>query len=229
MQKTAKRTDCAIIIILVLIAVLIFFFVMTRNEGSEIQSGQVTVESFNGRPMGVMPGSPSEAVVLERFPDSPVSYYTGFAELYTALDSKKIDGFVTSEIALRQMARNGLNVTWLPESLDTRYRYFGFARTEKGEELCEQMNELLEGLKEDGTMAAMEDIWYGEDESLKVLDDSGLTGENGTIHVGVSAMDEPYNYVKENKLTGFNMDIVTRFAKKYGYDVEYTDTDPQGC
>ena len=126
------------------------------------------------------------------------------------------------------MAKSHQDVTWLPEALDTRYRYFGFAKTEKGEELCEQMNDLLEDLNEDGTMAAMEDIWYGDDETLKVIDESGLTGENGTLHVGISAMDEPFNYVRNNKYTGFNNDIVTRFAKRYGYRIEYTDTEPQG-
>lgn len=126
------------------------------------------------------------------------------------------------------MAKSHQDVNWLPEPLDTRYRYFGFAKTKKGEDLCEEMNDLLEDLNEDGTMAKMEEIWYGDDESLKVLDDSGLTGENGTIHVGISARDEPYNHLKDNKYTGFNNDIVTRFAKRYGYAIEYTDTDPHG-
>lgn len=151
MRKTAKRTDLAIIIILAIIALLIFFAAKTGKDSPAGEPEEVTLESINGRPLGAQPGSPSEAVISERFPDSPISYSTGFPELYTALTSKKIDGFVSSEVALRQMAKNHQDVTWLPEPLDTRYRYFGFARTEKGEDLCEEMNELLEDLNEDGT------------------------------------------------------------------------------
>lgn len=228
MRKTAKRTDTAIIFTFVIMVVLIFISVRVQDNAPAVLSEQVSLDSYNGKPLGVQPGSPSEAVVVKRFPDSPLSYFNGFPELYTALTTKKIDGFVTSEIALKQMLRSGLNVAWFPEPLDVRYRYFGFPKTKKGEDLCGEMNDLLKDLKEDGTMAEMETIWYSEDESLKVLDDSGLTGENGTLHIGVSAMDEPYNYVKDNKLTGFNMDIVTRFAKRFGYAVEYFDTDPQG-
>ena len=88
------------------------------------------------------------------------------------------------------------------------------------------MDEMLLEYQDDGTMEEIEGIWYGDDESLKVIDDSGLTGENGTLQVGICATDEPYNYYRGDKLTGFNVDLVTRFARRYGYALEYTDTNP---
>ena len=228
MRKKARQTDTVIIIVFVIIAAFLFFSAKSRNSSSGPRQDPVSLEDFNGKTMGTIPGAPSEPVIAERFPDSPLAYYTGFSELYAALITNKIDGFVMTEVTLRQMAREHLNVTWFPEVLQTRYRYFGFPKTPQGEKLCAQMDEMLAEFRADGTLAAMEEIWYGDDEAEKVLDDSGLTGENGTLNVGVSATDEPYNYVRDNRLTGLNIDIMTRFARRFGYAVNYTDTDPQG-
>jgi len=186
------------------------------------------VDSYNGRTLGTMPGSQFEAVTTERFPDSPLEYYSGVPELYAALSTKKIDGFVMSEVTMRQMSKQNPDAVWLPEVLNTRYRYLAFAKTEKGERLCAQMNELLAEYRADGTMDQMEEIWYGDDDSAKDLETSQESGGGEILHVGVSATDEPYNYIKDNELTGFNIDLVTRFAKKYGYQIEYTDMAPEG-
>ena len=130
-----------------------------------------------------------------------------------------------SEVTLRQMKREHLNVGWFPEALNTRNRYFGFAKTAKGEKLCAQMDEMLAEFNADGTISRIEEIWYGDDETIKVVDTSGLTGENGTLNIGVSSTDEPYNYIRDNRMTGLNIDIITRFARRYGYAIHYTDTE----
>ena len=228
MNKTARRTDR--IILAILLTILIFaavsFFSPEKTENPE--PPLLSADDYNGKTLGAIPGSQFEAVTIKRFPNSPLTYYTGIPELYAALSTGKIDGYVASVISLQQMLRQGLNITSLPEVLNTRYRYFGFAKTEKGEKLRAQMNEMLAELKDDGTLDRLENIWYGDDDTLKVVDDTGLTGENGTLSIGVSAMDEPYNYVKDNRLTGLYIDIVTRFARRFGYAIEYTDTEPQG-
>lgn len=228
MHSRVRRTDIVIIVALVLITLAVLAPRMIDVPQKASEKSTATLLSYNGKTMGTMAGSQFEAVTVDKFPDSPLAYYTGIPELYAALITGKVDGFVMSEVTLRQMAREHLNVVWLPEVLNTRYRYFGFAKTKKGEKLCAQMDEMLSEFKSDGTMQQLENIWYGEDDTIKVVDASGLTGENGILHVGVSATDEPYNYVRENQMTGFNIDIVTRFAQRYGYAIEYTDTEPSG-
>ena len=98
-EKTAKRTVLAIIIILVLTALLIIFSAAARKNSPETVSAPAALDDFNGKPMGAMPGSSAEEVIRERFPASPIIYYTGYSELYTALTSQKIDAYVTSHPA----------------------------------------------------------------------------------------------------------------------------------
>ena len=226
MQKQSKRTDIAIVIVLIAIIAFIFLSIHTRDSASDAQTEPIPMEQYNGKTLGAMPGSLSEDIIIERFPNSPILYYTATPELYTALVKGKIDGFVSSRVILSQLAKEHNDITWFPEVLRTGYRYLGFPKTAKGEKLCAQMDEMLLEYQDDGTMEEIESIWYGDDESLKFIDDSDLTGENGTLKVGICATDEPYNYYKGNKLTGFNVDLVTRFARRYGYALEYTDTNP---
>ena len=73
MKKTARRTDRAIIIALVAIAVIILISAKTNNKPPETEPDTVLLESYNGKPMGVMPGSPSEDVTAEYFPNSTIT------------------------------------------------------------------------------------------------------------------------------------------------------------
>ena len=226
MRKQSRRTDIAIVIVLVAIVVFTFLSARTRESASDAQTEPIPMEEYDGKTMGAMPGSLSEDIIVERFPNSPILYYTTTPELYAALVTGKIDGFVSSRTILRELAKAHNDITWFPEVLRTGYRYLGFPKTAKGEKLRAQLNEMLLAYQDDGTMDALESVWYGDDDSLKVVDDSGLTGENGTLKVGICATDEPYNYYEGDKLTGFNVDLVTRFARRYGYALEYTDTNP---
>ena len=225
MRKKSRRTDIVIVIVLIAIVVFTVLSANKRDSASDGQAVPITMEQYDGKTLGAMPGSLSEDIAVERFPNSPIQYYTGTPDLCTALLTGKIDGFVSSRIILEQLAKENNNITWFPEVLRTGYRYMGFPKTAKGEKLRAQLDEMLLAYQADGTMEQIEGIWYGDDESLKVVDDSGLTGENGTLQVGICATDEPYNYYSGQKLTGFNVDLVNRFARRYGYALEYTDTN----
>ncbi|MBQ1406595.1 MAG: ABC transporter permease subunit [Eubacterium sp.] len=187
----------------------------------------VPAMSYNGKRLGTITGSIYENDTLNHFPESEVLYYSGVPELYTALRTEKIDGFVMSTITMSHLARQHDDITWLPELLSTRYRSFGFTKDQDGESLRDQFDEMLAELKEDGTLEELKEIWYGTDDSLKVIDTSGLTGENGTLNVGINTQDEPYIYVSntdDKSILGFNIDIVTRFARRYGYKLKYHNT-----
>ena len=85
MKKTARRTGIAILAVLILLAAYVLLRAAPWRSASAPESEPVPLESYNGKPLGVIPGGLSEAVTLERFPDSPYVYYTGLSELYTAL------------------------------------------------------------------------------------------------------------------------------------------------
>ena len=101
------------------------------------------------------------------------------------------------------------------------------ARTTQGEGARDQFNAFLRKIKADGTYDQIDATWFGTDESKKVVDMSGLTGENGTIRVVTTSTDEPFSYIKDGKHVGYDIDVAVRFCRAYGYALEIGDVDFQ--
>ena len=110
MRQKSRRTDIVIIIAILVIAVLAVVCSRQGDDDSVGKAASATLERYNGKTLGTMPGSHYEADTAKHFLDSPVAYYSGVPELYAALITEKIDGFVMSDVTLRQMEREHLNI-----------------------------------------------------------------------------------------------------------------------
>ena len=52
-------------------------------------------------------------------------------------------------------------------------------------------------------------------------DITGFTGENGTLSVAVEGGYEPFSFVSNGHLAGYDVDFVCRFCRAYGYTPEF--------
>ncbi len=63
------------------------------------------------------------------------------------------------------------------------------------------------------------------DESKKTVDLSALTGENGTLTFATSTdTGEPFAYMNNGSLVGYDIDVAVHFCKEYGYGLELVNT-----
>ena len=90
------------------------------------------------------------------------------------------------------------------------------------EQLREEMNEFLSDSMADGTLDAIEERWYSEDETGKALDFSALSGENGTIVFGTKT-SVPFSYKTDTAYAGIVPDLLLQFCRRYGYKIEFMD------
>jgi ABC-type amino acid transport substrate-binding protein len=68
--------------------------------------------------------------------------------------------------------------------------------------------------------------WMGADESAKtVLDISMLPATKGTLNMVTEADYEPFNYFKEGKVVGLDIDIAADFCKAKGYALNLEVTE----
>ena len=74
------------------------------------------------------------------------------------------------------------------------------------------MNDFLQKLHDNGTYDEIVAKWFGNDESTKHVDDSGLTGENGTLRYITASTMQPFSYIENGKNAGIEVDIITRFC-----------------
>ena len=206
--------------------------VMVRDSGAMSagdEDSSVHWQDYDGMRIGVITGTLMEDIAKEKFPNSEHLYFNSYPDLCTALLSKKVDAFLADEPNLKTIHFEQPEIDYIKDRIESNAYSFAFRKDDPKEaELCDEFNDFLEKIKEDGTLQEIEDIWLGIDEDKQTVDMSDLGGENGTIRVVTTSTDMPWSYVKDGKNVGYDIDLVTRFCRDRGYALELTDVDFSG-
>ena len=183
-------------------------------------------QSYNGKRIGVLTGGLMETVALKYFPDSEYMYLTNYPDCVAALMAGKIDAYLADEPELKAAHAENPQIDYIRERITNQEYSFAFRKNDpKSAALCEELNAFLAQCRKDGTLQEIDDIWFGDDEDRKVVDMSGLTGENGKIRVVTTSTDMPFSYIKDGKNVGYDIDLVVRFCRYAGYQLELGDVD----
>ena len=228
-MKKLKRTDFIIIAVVLLLVASIVLSVIVNSKGGKTTAEQpaeeqkpATYDDYNGKRMGIRTGSSFEKLTLEYFPDSEYSYYDTDSDLVTALSSNKIDGFLDDEPVAKMIHLEHGDVNLITNHLVDDDYCFGFQKdTERSNKLRTEFNETLGNLQKSGELDKMNEKWFSQDDSVKTYDDSPLTGENGTILVCVIPDKVPFSYMAGTDLVGYNIELLTIFAREHGYKLEF--------
>ncbi len=190
------------------------------RSGEASGGGQVITElsQLNGKRIAVSTGSTFDEIVDSNFQGAQKLYYNNYADMAEALKQNKLDGFLVDEPVIRVLSTEVSGVTWLPDMLRKDDYAIAMAKTDKGARLQKEMNEYLAKIRSDGTLQEIEDIWFGTDEAAQTVEDpANLPAVNGTIEYAGAPGMEPLSYMKNNRLMGYEVDLVTRFCREYGY------------
>lgn len=179
-----------------------------------------------GKNIGVLTGSIYDEITAEYIKDAKVFYYNNQSDMLQALKAKKIDAFACDLPIAATMHNIDSSASYISEFLvDSNYGYI-FAKDENGAFLQGQMNEFLADFESQGMFDTLNDIWLGTDESKKtVIPVSELESTNGIIHLATCTILDPFVYVKDGEIVGYDIDIITRFCREYGYGIEISDMD----
>ncbi len=205
--------------------------ITVASEDSNVDSDslQALAIRFAGKSIGVQIGTVFDAVINQYIPEATVEYYNSNADMALALKTGKISAYIADEPMARLLCQTYTDqyITGIFE--ECPYAYVYPKGTEKTAVIRAQMNEFLAKIKADGTIRSIDAIWFGDDESQKVVDTSDLTGENGTLEFSmISAVGAPFVYVKDNSYVGYDVDIAVRFCREYGYGIHITDSNVGG-
>ena len=167
-----------------------------------------------------------ETVAHTYFPDSEYMYFTGYPDCIAALLAGKIDAYLGDEPGLKSVHAEQPKIDYIRERITNQEYSFAFRKNDpKSAALCEELNAFLAKCHQDGTIQELDDIWFGVDEDRKVVDMSDLTGDNGIIRVVTTSTDMPFSYIKDAKNVGYDIDLVVRFCRYAGYQLELGDVD----
>ena len=178
-----------------------------------------------GTRLGILTGSVFDALTQEAFPEGALLYYNNIPDMAYSVTNGQLDAFMVDEPVARYMELEYPAVTHIPQLMSETDYAFAFPKSPEGGRLRDEMNEFLTGLRADGTLAELDSLWFGPEEEKKVIDLSGLTGENGTLHLATNTENPPFSYLANGQIVGYEIDIAARFCAAYGYDLEIHNMD----
>ena len=230
MNKLKKADYIIIAVIVILIAGIVLATVLsgksdTDNPGNgNTSSGTITMEDFNGRIMGIRTGSSFEQPTIDNFPNSEYQYFDTSTDLMMALQGDKIDGFMEDEPVAKMMCINNHDLAYFKDPVVVDNYSFAFPKdSEKADKQLQQFNEMLKEFWASGEIDRMIYKWMEGPESERTIDKSGITGENGELLIALPNDCPPFSYYYNNELTGYAIELCTRFAQKYGYSLKFEE------
>lgn len=188
---------------------------------------QRTLADFENATLGIFSGSSFDSLAKERFPHAKRQYYTLVPDMILAVEQGKIDGYITETTYVTAAIWEGAKIEAVKEVIAHTSAGFIFQKDHSKDELREQMNAFIRKSEENGTLAELQEKWFAKTEPTGKLDFASLTGENGTLRIGVAPDLKPISYIKDGEATGYEMEMLVMFAKEYGYklDISYVTFD----
>lgn len=196
---------------------------LTRKKIAEQQTSRIdTLDDLADKSVGVITGTTYAEVARERWPEGEIAFFDTVPAMIEALLNRKVSA-VLLDWPIAQTLVNSTSGLYILDEYLSSDRYGAiFAKTEGGIALRDQFNEFLS--KRADVVDEVKKIWFGDDESLMVMEPvTSLPAINGTLRFASECTTPPFSYVKEGQVVGFEVDLVARFCKEYGYALEIYD------
>lgn len=219
-MKAFKKVMCFAL----LLAVVLTLVGCAGNKNDAPQS-ITDISQLSGCDIGIQTGSTFDVMADEYIDDAQKKYYESFADMAVAVTQGKISAFLVDEPIARMLCGEQKGIRYLNDYISSESYAFAFPKNEKGGVLRDSFNEFLSEIRVDGTLTEIEDKWFGTDEPSKTVSYPGLTGTSGTLRFITNSGSAPFSYVKDEKIVGYDIDILCRFCEKYGYGLEISDAD----
>lgn len=204
--------------------IFIITFVMTgcKNELDSIN----TLNDLENKTVGVYTGSEYDSILNKYISSTSVSYYNSYSDQISALKSGKIDGFLTDEPLAKEIVKENNELKILEEKLtEDSYAY---AINPKKANLQQEINEVILEMKENGKLKEFEEKWMGNDDSKKELESYEYDNYRGTIKFATVSGSAPFSYMKNNKIVGYDIDVILYICKELGYKLEIIEMSFDG-
>jgi polar amino acid transport system substrate-binding protein len=199
-------------------------FLVRRDRLPRKDAGLITeLSQLRGKKVGVLTGSTYDKLLKEHIPGALPEYFNNMADQVAALTAGKLSGVMVDEPIARDMLNKNTGVTVLKDMLSSDGYAYAFAKNNP--ELQKQVNDLLEEMRKDGTIARLDAKWFGRDDAARVLPDIKIEGKNGVIRFATCSQIAPFVYVKDNKIIGYDIEIAQLIAARLDRKLEIMDMD----
>ena len=164
-----------------------------------------------------------DKLTRQMLPKAKIEYYKTTADMAYLVSTGKIDGFVNDEPVIRYVSLEIPDLGYIDFDGKSLPMVACFPRNEKGRLLRDEYNCYIKKWKNVGRLKAIDDLWLSKDEEKKVVDLGNFDAKKGVIRLGTTANTPPFEYMKDGKIVGYEIDLVARFCREAGYGLEIQD------
>ncbi len=185
-----------------------------------------TKDDLNNKNIGVYTGSEYDTIAQDNIENPKILYYNSYSDQISALKSGKIDGFLTDEPLAKEIIKENKDLRILKEKL-TEDSY-AFAINPSKSNLQDEINKELVKMNKNGKLKIFEDKWMGNDESKKELEVYHYDDSKGVVKFATVSGSAPFAYMKNNKIVGYDIDVISYICKELGYKLEVIEMSFDG-
>lgn len=206
------------------ICIIILLECFSISMGNVNASSEYSTSDFDNDEMtiGVVGGFIFGDLVKEKLPNANIRYFNTREAAFRALSYGDVDGVVDDDAIIRSVLRTKDDFYMADGYLEECDYAYIFTRNETGEKLSEAFSEYVRSLKSDGTLAALDDKWFGNRTDNKKSDNLPIAAEDSDKTIRLALSDDgsiPFAYMSAGKPVGYDIDIIIGFCKENGYSV----------
>ncbi|MBR2075699.1 MAG: ABC transporter permease subunit [Fibrobacter sp.] len=156
-------------------------------------------------------------------PKAKIDYYKSTPDMAYLVANGKLDGFINDEPVIRYAALENPNLGYIHAGFEPMDIVAVFPKKEKGRSLRDELNTYIEKYRASGLLDSIDNLWLGHDETRKVVDFPKAKEGKPTFKMATSAINPPFEYIKDGKVVGYEMDLMARIFAEMGYGLEVHD------
>lgn len=156
-------------------------------------------------------------------PNAKIDYYKSTPDMAYLVANGKLDGFINDEPVIRYAALENPNLGYIHAGFEPMDIVAVFPKNEKGRTLRDELNEFIEKYRAKGLLDSIDNLWLGHDETKKVVTFPKAKDGKPTLKMATSAINPPFEYIKNGEIVGYEMDLMARFCDEMGYGLEVHD------
>jgi len=206
--------------IFVCVAVFVATSCAEKKDEVKVAKG---LDDLNGNTLAVLTGSLDDLVMSEKYPEVKLLRLNTMPEIITAVENNRADFCIGDDVLFMggELEGRGLVLSFFS---DVVAGDIGIAFRLNETDLCKEFNEFLANLKNSGMYDDMKHRWCESDVSNMVLPELHIKEGGRHLRVAISPLF-PFEYMQNGVWIGFEIEMMTRFASEYGYEIEFLNYD----
>lgn len=176
------------------------------------------ISQLAGKRIGLLSGTTMDMFAKKTFTDSEIIYFNAFADLPIALDTGKIDAFLTEEPVARIITLSHPSLSILKDKLS--FDDYAFIFTKDNEKLRDAFSKQIQAMKQDGTLKKLEEKWFTADFSSQPKPKQNPNPPKGFLTFATVPQIEPFSFLQNSEVAGFDIEVAMIAAERMGYGLK---------